>query len=349
ALHQENEALYITVDQLATQNPNDFKQTMPKISLPDKFDRSCVNFQKSSPLLENFDDFVEVFEATFGDSDKTRTAANKIRKLTQGLKSAASYASEFRQISGDLDWGETVLIDQFRTGLRGDVKNLLLKMPDPTFLNDAITKAGNSRQHRIDAIAVTQENTALAQEHSIFTIKKPTPLSVEVIDGREVESRAVTHETEPPQLWLQDHKEKLSFNLIPSPHYHVILSLSWLIKHNSKIDWKEHFLIFSDPSCSDHSKEHLTIKVFPENNKNQEWLYMVQVFLAAVLQTSTIQASVPKKYQEFSNVFSKKEADKLPENRLYDCAIDLIPNAQPSWRPIYGLSEQKLKTLKQYI
>ncbi|CAG8768511.1 7720_t:CDS:1, partial [Dentiscutata heterogama] len=104
ALHQENEALRITVDQLATQNPNDFKQTMPKISLPDKFNRSHMNFrgflnqirliirlqpqrypndatqvgllgslltgsalawfapllEKSSPLLENFDDFVEV-------------------------------------------------------------------------------------------------------------------------------------------------------------------------------------------------------------------------------------------------------------------------------------------------
>ncbi|CAG8776148.1 13532_t:CDS:2, partial [Dentiscutata heterogama] len=62
-----------------------------------------------------------------------------------------------------------------------------------------------------------------------------------------------THETEPLQLWLQDHKEEISFNLIPSPHYHVIL----------------------DPSCSDHSNEHTTIKVFPENNnKNQERLYM---------------------------------------------------------------------------
>ncbi|CAG8752107.1 3512_t:CDS:2, partial [Dentiscutata heterogama] len=109
-------------------------------------------------------------------------------------------------------------------------------------------KKGNSRQHRIDAIAVTQEssgkeepqaliavdstealtfsiklhspngadllttalidsgasscflNTTLAQEHSISTIKKPTPLSVKVIDGREVEFGAVTHETEPLQL-----------------------------------------------------------------------------------------------------------------------------------------------------
>ncbi|CAG8666591.1 13661_t:CDS:1 [Cetraspora pellucida] len=59
--------------------------------------------EKESPLLNDFNGFVREFEATFGDSEKVRTAANRIRKLTQGSNSASSYASEFWQISNDMD------------------------------------------------------------------------------------------------------------------------------------------------------------------------------------------------------------------------------------------------------
>ncbi|CAG8492464.1 4253_t:CDS:2 [Cetraspora pellucida] len=332
------------------QNPNDFKQTMPKISLSDKFDESCMNF---CGFLNQIHLIIQLQPQCYPND---ATQVGLIRSLLTGSVLCLRQLLEIqiRQEQPQTKFDKTVLIDQFRTGLRGDIKDLLLTMPDPTSLNNAIMRAvrlstvnqiqvpelmqidfarlkplseeekrrhhannlclycgdsgyivrrcpkkDNSRQHRIDAIAVTQEtliavdstkaltfliklqfpnranllttalidsgasscflDTTLAQEHSILIIKKPTPLSVKVIDEREVEFRAVTHETKSLQLWLQDYKKELSFNLILSPYYHIIL------------------------------------------------------------------ASVPKKYQEFSDIFSKKE------------------------RPIYGLSEQELKTLKQYI
>jgi hypothetical protein len=51
------------------------------------------------------------FEAVFGDSDKARTSANKLRRLQQGTHSAIVYASEFRQFACDVNWGEVALID----------------------------------------------------------------------------------------------------------------------------------------------------------------------------------------------------------------------------------------------
>ncbi|CAG8513918.1 5445_t:CDS:1, partial [Dentiscutata heterogama] len=59
--------------------------------------------KKQSLLLKDFTELVKEFEATFGDSVKSRTAANKIQKLTQGPKLALSYASKFQQIASDLD------------------------------------------------------------------------------------------------------------------------------------------------------------------------------------------------------------------------------------------------------
>ncbi len=93
------------------------------------------------PLLDDFNAFLKEFEATFGNSDKVRIAATKIRALSQGSRPASTYASEFRQIACDLNWGQDALIDQFRTGLKGDVKDLLLTVADPVTLNEAISIA----------------------------------------------------------------------------------------------------------------------------------------------------------------------------------------------------------------
>jgi hypothetical protein len=81
------------------------------------------------------------FEVVFGDSDKARTSANKLRRLQQGTRSAIVYASEFRQLACDVNWGEVALIDQFRCGLRDDVQDLLLTLIDPSSFSEAITQA----------------------------------------------------------------------------------------------------------------------------------------------------------------------------------------------------------------
>ena len=47
---------------------------------------------------------------------------------------------------------------------------------------------------------------------------------------------------------------------------------------------------------------------------------------------------LPIKYQEFSDVFDKVKASKLPEHRLYDCPIDLQPGKKPPWGLIYNVS-----------
>ena len=50
------------------------------------------------------------------------------------------YTSKFRQFASDVGWDDQALRDQFRRGLRGEVKKLLLNSLDPTLLNEAITQ-----------------------------------------------------------------------------------------------------------------------------------------------------------------------------------------------------------------
>jgi len=47
---------------------------------------------------------------------------------------------------------------------------------------------------------------------------------------------------------------------------------------------------------------------------------------------------VPVEYYNRLEVFLRKEADKLPEHRLYDHKIILEEGKQPRFRPLYGIS-----------
>ena len=97
--------------------------------------------ETASPLLENFSEFIADLEATFGETDRRRTALTKLFSLQQGSRPASIYASEFRQLACDVNWDDQALCDQFRRGLRNDVKNLLLNFPEPTSLSQVISQA----------------------------------------------------------------------------------------------------------------------------------------------------------------------------------------------------------------
>lgn len=97
--------------------------------------------EKGSPLLHDFGEFEREFKECFDDTDSLRTAVTKIRKLTQGSKPASTYAAEFCQLACDIPWDDAALMEQFRWGLRNDVKDLLLTMEDPRSLSEAISQA----------------------------------------------------------------------------------------------------------------------------------------------------------------------------------------------------------------
>ena len=57
----------------------------------------------------------------------------------------------------------------------------------------------------------------------------------------------------------------------------------------------------------------------------------------------------PEQYKDFIDVFSKKNANTLPQHRPYDLPIPVTENFKPTWGPIYNLNEEEMKLLKEYI
>ena len=58
---------------------------------------------------------------------------------------------------------------------------------------------------------------------------------------------------------------------------------------------------------------------------------------------------VPIEYHKNLRVFSRIEADKLPEHRPYDLKIKLEPGKQPPFGPLYRMSRDELKCLRKYL
>jgi hypothetical protein len=95
--------------------------------------------KKDSPLLANLDQFLEEFSKTFGERDRALIATTKLRTLQQRSRPASAYVAEIQQLACELDWNDTALITMFQWGLRNDIKTLLLNLPKPTTLSEAIT------------------------------------------------------------------------------------------------------------------------------------------------------------------------------------------------------------------
>ena len=133
--------------------------------------------EKQAPELQDFASFTAELEACFGDTDRQRTAVNRLSNLRQGSRPASAYASEFRQIAVDTTWDDIALRDCFRRGLREDVKDMLLSMVDPQSLAEAIKFAVRC-DNRLFERRQERRNQSVSQvPHSSVATAVPAPPS----------------------------------------------------------------------------------------------------------------------------------------------------------------------------
>ena len=61
------------------------------------------------------------------------------------------------------------------------------------------------------------------------------------------------------------------------------------------------------------------------------------------------QIVLSEKYFDFSDIFDKAKADKLPKHLHYDLTIELINDKQPLFGPIYNLFKTELEVIHEYM
>jgi len=74
----------------------------------------------------------------------------------------------------------------------------------------------------------------------------------------------------------------------------------------------------------------------------------VIVYVSAAAEEDLLKA-VPKEFRQYLGIMGKEAADALPEHQPYDCKIDLQEGSTVPWGPIYPLSEEELRTLREWL
>jgi len=92
------------------------------------------------PCLSNFDDFVKMLRAAFGDPDPRATARRDLFRLHQGNSSAADYAAAFQRAAVRTKWNSEALKDIFDEGLNDELRRELSTRDLPDNFVDYVPK-----------------------------------------------------------------------------------------------------------------------------------------------------------------------------------------------------------------
>ena len=93
-------------------------------------------------------------------------------------------------------------------------------------------------------------SAAFVKRHKLECFPKPEPQALYVIDGRPIESGAVTHSCN-LKLRFEGTSQTITTDIVQIGNYPIILGLPWLRRHNPQIDWKRRTITL--PAAAGHS------------------------------------------------------------------------------------------------
>ena len=211
-----------------------------------------------------------------------------------------------------------------------------------------------------------------AHYHDLSVRRKTIVYSLMSVNESIIGGERITDETT-IMLKIDEHREKITLNIVDMINHDVILNILWLRKWNSHIDWKKRKLTFKDQtiitifaSLSHDRDETEHTKIWEMNRRklrkniknnsnslNTIWIKSIKQSINATTQKSEIidkkNIQFSKKYEEYRQIFEKHVETTLIEHRSWDHEIRLQKEKQSTFEPIYRFSENEFKVLKKYI
>ena len=193
-----------------------------------------------------------------------------------------------------------------------------------------------SSQHRalVDSGAAGNfMDRGLALKLGVPLVPIDSPFPVHSLDSRPLGSGMVGETTVPLDMVTQgNHRERISFFIIDSPAFPVVLGTPWLARHNPKISWRQGVLQGWSEECSGRC---LGVSIGATSVESPD-------------QGSTV--CIPPEYADLAIAFSKVKATKLPPYRPgRDCKIDLQVDAALPKSHVYPLSQEETLAMETYV
>ncbi|KAH7460174.1 Transposon Tf2-6 polyprotein [Fusarium oxysporum f. sp. matthiolae] len=228
------------------------------------------------------------------------------------------------------------------------------------------------------------ESWAKSQNLQFRPLKRP--FEIEVFDGRPAESGQITHYVR-AGLRIADHYQKnMLFYVTRLASYPIVLGMPWLKQHDPQVGFAAHTFTFNSPYCQKFCNtpaKPAKIKALqtvpkkflrqleqniPQSLRRKD---ILPISLQAVrlysrrarcrfftvtleqidraLQNKSEDLRLPEELREFQDIFSPKEAEKLPPHRAGDHHIELIPGGKLPFGPLYGMSREELTALREWL
>ncbi|CBF82237.1 hypothetical protein AN5254.2 [Aspergillus nidulans FGSC A4] len=228
-----------------------------------------------------------------------------------------------------------------------------------------------------------------AEDNHLELLPLKNPIHLESFDGRESEGGPITHYVRINLTIHDHHEKKACFLATQLAHYPIILGMPWLETHDPRWGFAEHTLIFDSAYCRQNCNipaQPAKIKALrdvparscqknltscPKGLEKQD-IALVSLracsayarrghalFTATIGNIDEVLAKrsgdgnpedlLLPEYKDYADIFSPKEADKLPPHQPYDYLITLIDGKTPPFGPLYGMSRDELVALQEWI
>jgi hypothetical protein len=188
-------------------------------------------------------------------------------------------------------------------------------------------------------------------KYKVPTIKRDTPLQIRNFSN-EVVPGAGEYFMVPFMLQYKKYFAAESFEVAPlDSNCDVIRPYWWMAKHQPCHMWAERGNIsFTTPYCIENCTK-AQASIFSLKVDKRVLHYPEALMIGHLSAITTMEEildtleQVPENFRKWINIMTKETADKLPEHKPYDYAIDLKEGATPPWGPVYALNAVELETL----
>lgn len=99
--------------------------------------RKVKQYAGEEEITQDWDEFYQEFQQTFGDPDPASTARHKMEHLKQGSHTADEYVASFRELQEDTGYNDAALVEMFERGLNSALVDKIYALPQmPSTLSD---------------------------------------------------------------------------------------------------------------------------------------------------------------------------------------------------------------------
>lgn len=155
------------------------------------------------------------------------------------------------------------------------------------------------------------------------------------------------------------------FETVDIKGYDLVLGFPWLHDEDPDINWHERTWRYRNPSKPLSPNRLLSPKRFLKKAKKNNLVFVAVLreisplsveelpsgtTLAAGIQgSSSDENPLHPLVDEFSDVFAEDGSNQILNPSDHSHAIDIVPGKVPPYKPIYNLSEEQLRVLKDYL